>query len=461
MNVSKATLLTLATLMTACATAPTSNDNDDDKTGALSCEGTICTLSGTITEDLTLTADNEYVLSGGVFFGDGEGTYTLTIEPGTTIYGESATDGFLVIERNAMIMAEGTADAPIVFTSSKNIGSRERGDWGGLIINGNAPTNVCPDLTDCNVPGEAGSGTYGGDDVNDNSGVLTYVRVEFAGTLVNDQSELNGIAFQGVGAGTTLDHIQVHMNADDGVEFFGGTANISHLLVTGVGDDMLDWTDGWTGNAQYVVLQQYNDSGDQGIEADNNDPDFDAETRSFPTLQNLTIIGGQNNGAASDTSDIGILLRHGTAANISHAVVMGFGDACVDVDTGSTFAVAHDGTDWTGDLAIDNSVFWCPDVGADQAGMFPDESEPEEGDVDTDGIVTNEAFVFTNGMNNVIADPGLTDPYNQTTPKFSPDGSFDLSTSETGFGGWFEATDWIGGIGDTDWTAGWTTSDQN
>ena len=115
------------------------------QTGNLNCKDNVCVLSGVIEEDTLLTADNQYILSGGVFIGNDIDPVTLTIEPGTTLYGESATDGFLSIRRNAQIIAEGTAEAPIVFTSSKEPGSRARGDWGGLIINGNAPINACAD----------------------------------------------------------------------------------------------------------------------------------------------------------------------------------------------------------------------------------------------------------------------------------------------------------------------------
>jgi hypothetical protein len=173
----------------------------------------------------------------------------------------------LVVRRSSQIIARGTAALPIIFSSSKLDGERARGDWGGLIINGRSTINSCAGGTGvCEAFGEGGTGFYGGDDEADNSGVLEYVRVEFAGTLISPDNELNGIAFQGVGSGTTVDHIQVHMNADDGVEFFGGTVNVKHVLVTGVGDDSMDWTDGWRGRAQHIVLQQYDDGGDQGID---------------------------------------------------------------------------------------------------------------------------------------------------------------------------------------------------
>ena len=258
------TTLSLLSLLAGCAGG---DDTTDDTTGndtgdtSVECADGVCVLSGTITEDLTLTADTAWLLRGGVFIGDDENETVLTVEAGTIVYGESSTDGMLVIRRNARMIAEGTADAPIVFTSSKAEGSRARGDWGGIVINGNAPINACAeDSEGCEAFGEGGTGWYGGSDADDDSGVLKYVRVEFAGTLVSPDNELNGIAFQGVGAGTEIDFVQVHMNADDGVEFFGGTVNARHMVLTGIGDDSLDWTDGWQGNAQFLVAQQYDDA---------------------------------------------------------------------------------------------------------------------------------------------------------------------------------------------------------
>ena len=315
----------------------TDDTSAPDDTGAeiLDCDDSVCVISGVITEDLTLTSDVAWLLRGGVFIGDDENTTVLTIEPGTTVYGESSTDGMLVVTRNSQILANGTAEAPIVFTSSKAPGSRARGDWGGLILNGNAKINTCSDEGDgCEAYGEGGTGWYGGSDDADSSGVLSYVRVEFAGTLVSPDNELNGIAFQGVGSGTTIDNIHVHMNADDGVEFFGGAAEVSNVIVSAVGDDSLDWTDGWRGSATNVVLWQWEDAGDNGIEADNNGEDNSLEPRSNPTLTNLTLVGVDG----GDFSDIGILLREGTSASIDNAVVVNFGDACLDIDHDATYA---------------------------------------------------------------------------------------------------------------------------
>jgi len=401
--------------------------------GEVDCDGGVCVLSGTLTDDLTLTADTEWLLRGGVFIGDDANETVLTIEPGTVVYGESSTDGMLVIRRHSKIMAQGTASDPIVFTSSKLPGDRARGDWGGLIINGNAPSNACPDPIDQPCFGEGGTGFYGGTDADDDSGVLTYVRVEFAGTLISPENELNGIAFQGVGAGTEIDYVQVHMNADDGVEFFGGTANARHVLVTGVGDDMLDWTDGWTGNLQFAVLQQYDDAGDQGIEADNNGEENAATPRSNPVLSNLTIIGSP----ASASSDIGVLLREGAAGELHNVVVTGFNEACLDVDTDESWSQADAGALVMAHSLTDCDVNYLED--ADDAGSVED--------------------WFLAGPNNGAGDPQIAAPFDLAAPDFT---ASNVAGGVAPSDGWFDEVDFIGGVDpNDDWTVGWTTSERN
>ncbi len=221
-------------------------------------------IRGRFTSDVSLTADTHWVLRGAVFIGAADGTSParLTIAAGTRIIGETATRGSLVIERGAQIIANGTAAAPIVMTSDQPVGRRFRGDWGGLIINGNAPLN----LPGGQAIGEGATGIYGGTNPTDNSGVLRYVRVEFAGIEFSPDNELNGIAFQGVGSGTTVENIQIHYNKDDGIEMFGGTVNIKRVLLTNIGDDSIDWTWGWTGKLQFAIAQQRGDDTDQGID---------------------------------------------------------------------------------------------------------------------------------------------------------------------------------------------------
>jgi hypothetical protein len=428
-------LLALAgvTALSACPVDDTPTPENAD------CEDGVCTLTGEILEDTTLTADQTWLLRGGVFVGNDTDPVTLTIEPGTTVFGDTAELSFLVVTRNSKIVADGTADAPIVFTSAKEDGSRGRGDWGGLIINGNATVNGC-DAPPCESFGEGGTGFYGADNDDDDSGVLRYVRVEFAGRLISPDNELNAVAFQGVGRGTTVDFVQAHMGSDDGFEFFGGTVNAKHLVATGISDDNIDWTDGWRGNLQYAVAQQYADAGDQGIEADNNAENNASAPRSNPTLSNITLIGSPD----STNSDIGMLLREGTAASIHNAVVVGFNERCFDIDQAETFAQAA-----AGDLVIENSIFSCATL-----------SIPA--DDGTDPIVLDD-FLLVDQTGNVSGDPGLKQPFNTTAPDFGA-----TAAGAAGSGAvvpadaFFDDVAFKGGVGpDVDWTAGWTAYPAN
>ena len=435
-------ILSLALGLTASVAAcgeetaePAAGDN-----GGSECSEGVCVLTGTITEDLTLSADTLWLLRGGVFIGDDESETVLTIEPGTTVFGETATNGFLAVRRGSKIMAEGTRDAPVVFTSSKEEGSRARGDWGGVIINGRAPVNACADDEGtgvCEAFGEGGTGFYGGNDPTDDSGVLRYVRIEFAGRLISPDNELNGLALQGVGSGTTLDFIQIHMNKDDGVEFFGGTVNFKHILTTGIGDDNLDWTDGWQGKGQFFVAVQYEDAGDNGIEADNNGEDNAASPRSRPILSNVTLIGQAN----SELSDIGMLMREGTAGEVHNAIVTDWNDRCLDIDNAETFTNAE-----AGELVVANSIASCANLfGAQDDDPFSVES-------------------FFNEMNdgNIEAAPQLIDPRG-AAPDFRPaSGSPAAQGAVVPQDAFFDQVTFKGGVDPVeDWTAGWTTSVRN
>lgn len=317
-----------------------------------------CTITGVVTENLTLTAENGYALEGAVFVGeDGGANVSLTIPAGTRVFGKAGQD-YLVVTRGSRLNATGTATAPVIMTSIQDIQGTvnpdtDRGQWGGLVINGFAPINDCIDATAtggtaaCQKSGEGSSGLFGGDNAADNSGTLQYMQVKYAGNLINDEDELNGIAFQGVGSGTTCDHIQVHNNADDGVEFFGGSVQCNYLVLTGIGDDSLDWTDGWQGGAQYVLVKQGADAGDRGIEGDNRSSNNDLTPRSNPTIANFTFIGG----AAGDT---GVVNRAGTDGKIVNGVITGFQDAGVDIDDGS-IARAQNGTLNYASLFLDNN----------------------------------------------------------------------------------------------------------
>lgn len=395
------------------------------------------TVRGTIETDTTWAADREVLLEGAVFVASGA---TLTIEPGTKIYGSSATNGTLVVARGGRIMAEGTRENPIVMTSDQLDGDRARGDWGGLIINGSAPLNI-PGGT---AEGEGDTGEYGGTNANDDSGVLRYVRVEFAGSEFSPDNELNGIAFQGVGSRTEVDFVQVHFNKDDGVEFFGGTVNAKHVVCTGIADDSFDWTDGWTGKGQFWIAQQRGDDADQGIEADNNGENNDLTPRSDPTLFNLTLIGDPDT-EEGDESDIGILLREGTAATIRNSIVMGFKDYGLDVDNAATYRNLVDGS-----IRVTNSIFFDNTEGA-----FDDDSGE-----DTAPPITTAAFAATQeGL--LTADPMLGDPYDHTDPDCNPAAGSPALTARAATppnDGFFEPANYLGACdANDDWYRGWTT----
>jgi hypothetical protein len=415
-------LLVLGTLLTACGDKDDSGSTGTDDTSASGdmsfCTDLVdgyCYLGGEYTEDITLTPDYFYVLEGGVFIGDDTSATTLTIEPGVTIYGDSATDGFLVIRRNAQIYAVGTADSPIVFTSALGEGSRGQGDWGGLILNGNAPINNCSDGVSENLPceaeGEGGTGFYGGDDPSDSSGTLKYVRVEYGGTEITTDNEVNGIAFQGVGSGTSVSYIQVHMNKDDGVEFFGGTVSVDHVVLTANGDDSLDYVNGWSGTASYVAIMQYEGvESDNGFELDNFEDQESALPRSNPTIENVTLVGG-----GGETK--GFTIRRGTAGTFNNIAATGFGVGCLDIDSASTWALAESGA-----LTMTNTVLAC----------------------DT----------------NFIEDDDLKEGW--SVEEWFSEQSGNSTSSDLGLSGWLPASGTLGAFSaGEDWTAGWTNTALN
>lgn len=391
----------------------------------------ICVLEGTYTEDLHLTDAFDYRISGTVKIGDDNSANTvLTIDPGVTTYGTSGND-FLWIDRGAQIWANGTAANPITMTSANDLDATAttRGEWGGLVINGNAPINGCSEGTTlCEAAGEGNSGLFGGNDPEDSSGSLTYLRVKYAGFLINDLDELNGIAFQGVGSGTNVDYVQIHNNQDDGVEFFGGTVNAKHLYLTGNRDDSLDWTKGWTGSVQHVVIVQGEDTGDQGFEMDNNGSAPDSEPRAMPTISNVTMIGNAN-------TDIGMLIREGTGGNFYNFAIVGFGDGCIDIDTAETFTAAGTPSDLTGTLTMNSTVVDCSTSFVEDSGE----------------AFTVQAW-FEAQDDNVELDTGMTDYINSSAVNA-------LNAYDTeALGSFFDAADYVGAVpsAEADWTEGWT-----
>jgi len=311
-----------------------------------------CILSGEYNNDITLTKNITWVVSGGVYIGgDKTRSATLTINPGTKIFGQAGAD-YIWIRRGSKIMAEGTPDNPIVMSGPQQLSA---GEWGGLVISGYAPVNGCNvDVPVCETPFEAiTSEFYGGNNPADNSGVVKYVQILFAGNAVRPDEELNGLTLNGVGSGTLINYVHVHEGLDDGVEMFGGTAQMKHVVVTNIQDDSLDWGNGWKGRAQFVLVKQSPSVGDRGIEADNNEKNNDSLPRSQPILSNITIIG-----RTGETATQGILLRRGTGANIWNTVVTG-SPTCLMIDSAPTFVNAGSPGRLTGSLTMENSFVQC------------------------------------------------------------------------------------------------------
>jgi hypothetical protein len=385
-------------------------------------------VRGRFTSNVSLTNDAYWVLRGAVFIGE---PGRLTIQPGTSVIGETATRGTLVIERGAQIIADGTATQPIVMTSDQPVGQRGRGDWGGLIINGRAPINIPGGV----AIGEGSTGQYGGTDENDSSGILRYVRVEFAGIEFSPDNELNGIAFQGVGRGTIVENIQVHFNKDDGVEMFGGTVDLKRLVLTNIGDDNIDWTFGWRGRLQFAVCQQRGDDTDMGIEADNNGNNHNLLPRSAPTIFNVTLVGDPGTEFGPESTN-GARIRVGTAGIIRNFIFMGFKSAGIDVRDAATLAQIPSGA-----LSATNGILFA------NGSPFTSASQP---------LIT--AALGTIEQTN----PLLVDPFNRTAPDWRPapnSPALQLVPAVPPADGFFEAALYIGALRaeiENDWTRGWT-----
>ena len=243
------------------------------------------TVKGSITTSTTWKVGTQYILSGFVYVEDGA---TLTIEPGTIIKGEKSSKGSLIVKRGGKIIANGTVDKPIVFTSNQAKGSRAAGDWGGLVLLGKAPVNKTPAV----IEGENLT-EFGGTDAADNSGSLKYVRIEFAGIAFETDKEINGLTFGGVGSGTTIDYVQVSHSGDDSFEWFGGTVNAKHLIAYRGLDDDFDTDNGYSGTVQYgliirdpAVADQAGDS--NAFESDNDATGTEAMPKTAAKFANVT-----------------------------------------------------------------------------------------------------------------------------------------------------------------------------
>ena len=405
-----------------------------------------CQVSGRITSDLTLTEGNHYALSGAVFVGgDDADSAILTVEPGVVVYGTSGND-YLVVSRGSKIEANGTATAPITFTSNQHVSgglvdglaNGEAGQWGGLVLLGKGNSTKCPqDGSQCSlqVEGVQEGAVFGGTDDTDNSGTLRYVRVMHGGFEIAPDNELNGITFGAVGSGTTLEYLQVHKNADDGVEFFGGAVNAKYLVLTGIQDDSVDWDNGYKGYMQFVLVKHAADNSDanRGIEGDGDGGDGAAFSN--PIVANMTIIGNTFDTAESDSE--GVLLRDQTNAQLYNFVVTGpagMGECFeADLSDGDTTLEANMNGTNNPQLVFASSVLACG------------ENIKNSGDFD------QEAWFIGQSGTSIAAGQSAVLNGVYTIDATSPTDVTPLNT-------FFSSVDFIGAVkdADNDWTANWT-----
>jgi len=301
---------------------------------------TTTTLTGNINTTTTLTSDKVWTLKGYVYVTDGA---KLIIQPGTTIVSDVAEKGALCIERGSQIIAEGTQSKPIVFTSGRPEGQRTPGDWGGIVILGRAKTNRSSEPT---IEGGIGR-PYGGTNDSDNSGVMRYVRIEYAGIAAMPNSEINALTLGGVGNGTILENIQTIYANDDAFEFFGGTVNGKNLYAFATADDDFDFDFGYTGTITNGVAKrdpQFVDSGDagNGVECDNDGTGSAAQPYTHPKLFNMILVG-PNVSTALANHNLGLRFRRSTQFTMKNSIVWGWMKGGLSLESNETAQFVKDG----------------------------------------------------------------------------------------------------------------------
>ena len=292
-------------------------------------------LNGEVNEDRTLDASETYALKGTLSVKSG---VVLTIPAGTKIVSDSGTDKYIVVQKGGKIDIQGTASNPVVMTSS----GESPGDWGGLVIAGNATTTEGVDAT-----AEVGGIVYGGTDDTDNSGSISHLIINYAGAQINSESQYNGLTLYAVGSGTTIDNIALLNGTDDGVEFFGGTVNASNFYLENNEDDAVDWTEGWSGTLTNTYVLHTNAGFSTAVEADG--------SNNNPTLANFT--------AVSTKGGTALQFKKESGATITGLSLTGY-DTSIDMkDNGPLTNVQIDGADadtaktYIGNATVDITSF--------------------------------------------------------------------------------------------------------
>ncbi|WNG43181.1 hypothetical protein F0U60_03010 [Archangium minus] len=418
-------------------------------------------VSANITQDTTWTANNVYTLKNYVFVESG----TLTIEPGTKILGGETSA--LIITRNAKLNAVGTAEKPIVFTSAQAEGERFPGDWGGVVLLGKARINVSGGQNTVegffSTSGDERT-KYGGEDDTHDCGKLKYARIEFAGFELAEDNELNGLTVGACGTKTEIDYVQVHKGADDGVEMFGGTANLKHILISQPDDDGLDYDLGYTGKVQFLIVQQNSTVGNRAIEASGNKSSNTATPRSVPEIWNASFLGSNRPAATTGVKQEGLVFNTGAGVKLNNAIVAYFADRAVDVDGAASAQLSE-----TGGLSFKNIIFWDNKDDTKSIGYSANPVKDASGATTnedatrlSDGSIYKEPEqILAAGNNNLVVDPKLDAAMDVKAPNFKPAAEspalIATSAATPPADGFFDTSaTFIGAVGGQDWTAGWT-----
>lgn len=433
--------LKLAAIMICGVLAISSCRKNDDDEGPIIPQAPE-TVTGVITANKTLTADRVWILKGYVFVNNNA---TLTVEPGTVIKGDLADKGALIIERGSKLIANGTANSPVVFTSGKPAGERAPGDWGGIVILGKAKTNKG---TEVKIEGGIDK-FYGGDNDADNSGSLKFVRIEYAGISAFQNSEINGLTLGAVGNGTVLENIQVSYANDDAYEFFGGTVNAKNLIAFATSDDDFDFDFGYSGSIQYAVSLRNPKFGDtdqnNGIECDNNGEGTATALTTHPKLSNFTLIGPNTATPEKGVIGFGNRWRRSTNFTFNNSIMMAWPKAGFSIESANTLAS------------------YTSNVSQFKNNIVQALAKPYNSDV-ADAATVMQTKATADGNVTLGVDPAevkLTSPFNYTAPNLLPasgspalQGTFAATPGAT-------ATTFRGAFGTTDWTTGWANWDPN
>lgn len=456
--------LTLAMIFTAVLVSFSSckKDEPDDTTPSNTTlyvvEGNKVTVTdrGLGTGDYTWTADKVWILNGFVFVNSGQ---TLTIEPGTVIKGkpgEGENASALIVARGGKIMAEGTKDNPIIFTAEADdlqgsVAVLDRGLWGGLLILGNGILNTVPDKMNIEgIPTTEPRGEYGGTNNADNSGVLKYISIRHGGTNIGADNEINGLTLGGVGSGTTIEHVEVISNNDDGFEWFGGAVDCKYLISAYCKDDAFDWDQGYQGKGQFWLAVQHPTLGDRLGELDGADDPEDGMPYGGGTVYNATWIGSGLDGkkAATFRANGGGEFYNSIFVNQKKGVDVELKD---NLTAETSYKRLMDG-----DLKFENNILFDIANGTTE-GVFKLTVNEGVSTADSTTAVQNFYNYFDGTKNDLATDPGIV--YPTTSDPGNPVPTGNVSNDMAPYpGGFFDNVNYKGAFepGAANWADGWT-----